>query len=163
MKSAILIVGVTFLVGIVVGVLGFVSAKRQTLEVRELFTSFTYFLEDHEGRFPASEDELRKAAFVEVQPDGAILLINREGDRFQRAATGYPLRKLERFKIPWGVDLSKLTIEPDGITRAADRQEVLIIGQGASIDILRQFTRDLIKVAEVIRGAGEVAKTANDE
>lgn len=159
MKGAFIVIGITFVVGLVIGVLGFVSAKRQTLEVRELFTAFTYFLEDNQARFPANEQELRTAAFVTVQPDGALLLENRENDRFRRSAAGYPLNDLERFNIPWGVDLATLTIDREGITRNTDGREVLIIGQGTSIDILRRFTRDLLMVAEEIRAEAEPAAT----
>ena len=157
MKSAFIVIGITFVVGIAVGVLGFISAKRQTLEVRELFTAFTYFLEDNQGRFPASEAELKAAQFVQEQPDGTLLLVNRPDDRFRRGVAGYPLKALERFHIPWGVDLASLTIDREGITRDPDGEEVLIISQGASIDILRRFTRDLQTVAEEIRGDGEAA------
>lgn len=157
MKSALIVVGIAFTAGIVIGVFGFMSAKQKTLEVRELFTAFTYFLEDHAGRFPASEAELRGAPFVNEQPDGSLLLTHRENDRFGRDSLGYPLGRLDRFKIPWGVDLAALTIDREGITRDEQGKEVLIISQGTSIDMLRRFTRDLLKVSEEIR------KEANEE
>jgi len=161
MKGAFIVIGITFVVGIAIGVFGFISAKRQTLEVRELFTAFTYFLEDNDARFPAGEAQLRAAAFVQEQPDGSLLLVNRPDDRFRRGAAGYPLKQLERFHIPWGVDLASLTIDPLGITRDPDGQEVLIISRGASIDILRRFTRDLLKVAEEIRAKASGATEPN--
>lgn len=147
MKSGLIVVGVTLVVGTVVGLLAAQRVNQRVVAVEDLFTALAYFAETHDGRLPLSAEELADSAFVERRPDGTLVVLPRPESATGRQPYGAALRDLRQYEIAWGVDLHTLTIDETGVARGPEGAAVLIVGSGAYPDGLAQFTRDLIRYA----------------
>lgn len=145
-RSGLLVVGVTLLVGAAIGLVSFIRYKHSVHTIEDLFTALVYFLEDHEGRFPASADELLQSDFVKKEGDGNFRVEPRSTSRFRPTTYGQRI-ELDRMGVRWGVDLSRLSFEKlTGIIRDEDAHDALLLGEVASIPVRRRFTFDLLAV-----------------
>lgn len=145
-RSGLLVVGVTLVIGVVIGLVSFVRYKHSVQTIEDLFTALVYFLEDHEGRFPATADELLKSKIVRQEADGQIRVEPRSSSRFRPQAYGQPF-DLRRLDVRWGTDLSQLSFEKQaGIVRDENGHDTLLLGEVASIPGRRRFTFDLLVV-----------------
>lgn len=151
MRGGLLVVAIVALIGVVIGALSVAHTSRRVDVVQDLFTGLVYYLDDHDGRLPPSKDAFLDAPFVEPLPDGGCRILNREDDRFGREAVGVAVDDLDRYEIPWGVNLQTLTVDKEGAVRNPDGEEVLLIKGGPPLDAVRRFSRDLLRVAKEIR------------
>jgi hypothetical protein len=153
-RSGLLVVGLALAVGTAIGLFSFVRYKHSVQTIEDLFTALVYFLEDHDGRFPASAEEFLKSEFVQKQPDGKISVQPRPTSRFRPHAYGVPMR-LDDMGVPWGIRLEELKFEKldrDGILRDSRGYDTFLIGEIASTHVRRRFTFDLLTVHCELRG-----------
>ena len=153
MKGGIAVVVVALLIGIGFGVYQVRATLTTINEVQDLFSGLVYYLEDHHGAMPESAEAFQAADFVERTPDGATRVATRAGDPFHRQAIGAEIADLSIYRVAWGADLTTLSIDRDGALRDAEGREVRLLGAGANVDTLRQFSRDLLKISREIRAA----------
>lgn len=152
-RGGLVVVGITLVVGLIVGVVSFARYKHSVETIEDLFTGLVYFLEDHAGRFPASADEFLKSDFVKSDADGRIRISGRPASPYRPHAYGVPI-DLARMHVTWGVDLSALRLEKVlWIIRDPSDHDTMLIGDVSSIQTRRKFTLDLIRVHCAIAGA----------
>ena len=156
-RAGFTVVGITLLVGICLGIVSFVRYKQSVQSIEDLFTALACFLSENNGRFPASSEELLKSDFVQRNADGSFQLMPdaaRERLRKPRPVYSARISSLDRFQIPWGIDLGTLAWEVDvGIMRDEKGHEALIIGDVSSVQARRQFTYELLQYRADLLGA----------
>lgn len=161
MKSGLTLVVVLIVIGVVAGVYQVAATGERMRELQDLFAGFVWYLEAHEGEFPASAEAFVAAPFVEETPAGLVIRPrDAEGDRLR--TTGRPIGNLADYRVNWGVALAALTLDDEGVPRDADGRETLALRQGASKRVLEQFTRDLMWAAEDIRAASDAPPDGAD-
>ncbi len=151
-RGGLLVVSLALIAGAVIGAVSFVSYKQSVHAIDDLFTAFVYFMDDHDGRFPASEQELIETGMLRHEPDGALHFDKshaRPDHPIRPQISGARVASLQRFAIPWGIDFARLSHEviPNDalIVRDANGYEVLAIGEVASVQVRRRFTWDLLR------------------
>ena len=96
MKSGLTVVAVLLLIS---GVVAFWLSRRygpELTQTQDVITGLIYFMEDHDARFPASEDEFRAAPFIEQTADG-LRVLPKSGTKFRRETHGILIRDLKPF------------------------------------------------------------------
>lgn len=152
MRNAVIVICLCLVAGVVLALVGVERYKESVANVEDVFTGLTYFLEDHQGRFPVSEAEFRQCAFLETLSSGAIRIRPRPESRFRKHTYARPIRKLADFEIRWGVDLSMLRWNAaEELAEDEKGSEVLVIGPVSTIPARRAFTHDLMRIVKQIR------------
>jgi len=130
--------------------------KPELSATQDVIAALVYFMEEHGGRFPASEAELRACSFVEAQPDGALRILPRAGTYFSRPPHGIPLADLTPFEIAWGVDLAACRVDERGLLRDANGAEVRLVRWPSSPSSWKVYSLQLYAAqVEIRRLAGE--------
>lgn len=115
----------------------------------DMFAALMYYLEAHEGEFPASPDDL--LSLESVAYDGKVWRVRRCPDSGFDHLIGqvyeWPIRDIGRYRIRWGSDMAKLQLGADGVLREGNGNEVLLLTGGsfhpAYIERDRQWSRVL--------------------
>lgn len=152
MKSGLAVVAALLLIS---GLIAFWLSRRYAPELtqtQDVVTALIYFLEDHEARFPATEDEFRASAFIEKTPDG-IRVLPKPNTKFRRETHGIVIRDLAPFQIAWGADLTSIQIDDRGKPRWPDGTEASLVRWPSSPPSSKAYTLMLLTFAEQIRGA----------
>jgi hypothetical protein len=162
MKSGLAVVALLLLISVVIA---FGLSRRygpELTQTQDLVTGLIYFLEDHDARFPATEDEFRASAFIEKTPDG-IRVLPKPGTRFRRETHGILIRDLKPFQIAWGAELTKITVDNRGKPRWPSGDEAALVSWPSSPPSSKAYTLMLLTVAEQLRGApfGNPSATSN--
>jgi len=130
--------------------------ERELAEITDLRAGLTWFIEQHEGRFPNSEHEFVASPVVEQLAEGAIRISCQTRDPYLPWARGYAISDIEKYRVRWGSDLSCLSAESGGVAKDPAGNEVRLIEWGRRVDISRHYTRHLIDVARQASKVGGV-------
>ncbi|MDX2200179.1 MAG: hypothetical protein SF069_14555 [Phycisphaerae bacterium] len=152
-RTGLLVVALTMIAGMAIGAVSFVQYKHSVHTIEDLFTAIVYFMDDHGGRFPASQEELVQSGLLRILPDGGMQFDttrSRSGHPIRPHLVGAKVASLERFAVPWGLDLGALCYEviPHDaliVRDPANGHEVLALGEVASVQSRRRFTWDLLR------------------
>jgi len=139
---------------VVSGVIGWRLAARYRQDwaaTQDLVLGLIYFLEEHNGRFPDSEQEFRASSVIETLGDGAIRVLPRAGTRYGDRPHGIPIRDLSPFRIAWGTDLAALRVDENGAVRDAAGRKVELIRWPSSPPSAKGYTLFLLGVSREIR------------
>ena len=150
MKSGLAMVAALLLIS---GVAAYWLSRRygpELTETQDLITGLIYFMEDHDARFPASEDDFRASPFIERTSDG-IRVLPKSGTKYRRETHGILIRDLTPFKVAWGADLTSITIDDRGKARWPDGSEAALVTWPSSPPSGRAYTQMLCKIAEEMR------------
>ncbi|MGE3180744.1 MAG: hypothetical protein AB7N71_03880 [Phycisphaerae bacterium] len=150
-RTGILIVLVTLAVGCGLGFFSYYRYRHSVQTMEDLFTAFVYFLEETDGRFPASASDLFNVGiahgFIEKLPDDGFRVHPRRENQFRPHAYSVEIRNLDKLGVAWGSDLGAMSYEePLSIVRDKDGNDALLIGDITSIKGRRWFTYDLLRV-----------------
>ncbi|HMQ15579.1 MAG TPA: hypothetical protein PKC49_06355 [Phycisphaerae bacterium] len=151
MKSGFIVVSLLLAVSVLMafGLRG--RYKKELLETQDLTIGLLYFLEEHEGRFPASEQEFLASSFVEHEADGVFRIRGRADSRYRRHTHGYPIRGIERFAIAWGADLRDLREDHYGNVLDAAGRKVVLVTWPSSPPSGKEYARMLVAASRAIR------------
>lgn len=119
---------------------------------QDLVTGLIYFLEENQGRFPASEEEFRAATFVEKTPDG-IRIRPKPNTRFRAETHGVVIGDLKPYEIAWGTDLSKAQVDDRGRVRNEMGDEIKLVTWPSSPPSGRSYSWVLLDVYEQVTQA----------
>jgi|GEM_PF-5911943 len=125
--------------------------KTGLTPTQDLVVGLMYFMEDHAGRFPASEDEFLAQPFVEHLPDGTFKIVPKATTAYTHVTHEYPIRNLSRYRILWGADLESLTVDDRSVVRNAAGERVELIRWPDSPKSGNAYTLMLLAEAEKIR------------
>ncbi|MFN0136170.1 MAG: hypothetical protein ACKVS9_08655 [Phycisphaerae bacterium] len=127
MRNGLIVFSLCILGSIGLSVMLFLTYKRETPATQDLITGLLYFMEQHDGRFPASEAEFRACSFVEPLPSGGVRIKPVTDSQFRRQTHGVEIADLKPFQIAWGADLAALSFNEYGKARDADNNPVALI------------------------------------
>jgi hypothetical protein len=151
MKTGLAVVAALLLISGVIGYGLFRRYKPELTQTQDLVTGLIYFMEDHTGRFPASENEFRASPFIESTADG-IRVLPKPGTKFRAETHGIVIRDLAPFKIAWGADFDRIQIDDRGKPRWPDGSEATLVVWPSSPPSAKTYAIMLLTVAEQIRG-----------
>ncbi len=134
--------------------------KPELAQTQDVVTALIYFLEAHDGRFPASEAELRACSFVENLPGGGLRVRAPESTRYRRDPYGIPIASLEPFRIAWGTQFESLTLDEYGKARNADGRKVELVCWPSSPPSGKGYTWILLDVAQECRARAAASAPA---
>lgn len=151
MRTGLIVVGVCFLLSI--GIAWRLKSRYgpEWAATQDVFLGLAYFMEAHDGRMPASEEEFRLSGFVETQPDGSIRIKPPQTSRFSTTLRGIPIASLEPFKIRWGTDIGSLTIDDYGRAYDPNKNKVELLCWPSSPPSGKTYTMLLIDVWRQIK------------
>lgn len=152
MKSGLTVVAMLLLISAVVA---FWLSRRygpELTQTQDLITGLIYFMEDHDARFPASEEEFRASPFIEQTADG-IRVLPKSGTNFRRETHGILIRDLKPFAVAWGADLSTITVDDRGKPRWPDGSEAALVVWPSSPPSKKAYAAMLLDIARQIRAA----------
>lgn len=158
MKSGFYVVGLALLLGVTLGLVVYREYRQSAGAINDLFVGLAYYIEENDGRFPSSAEAFLAAPFVEGTID-ELRILPRETSLLPRKPSGTPIRKLDAYQLPWGVDMTGLRFDPERIVRNAKGHEVLLLGEGTSIPGRRWFSQDLLRFWQDATGATTTAPT----
>jgi hypothetical protein len=150
MKSGFIVVGILLAISVIVAVGLRNRYKSELLAVQDLTTGLLYFMEEHEGRFPASQAEFVASGFVEQAADGAIVIRGRPESSY-RQAYGYPIRDLPRFAVAWGTVMEGLTENERGRVVDSSGKLVELVKWPSSPPSGKEYSRMLLAASRAIR------------
>lgn len=151
MKTGLAVV--VFLI-VVSGLVAWGLARKYGPELtrtQDLVTGLIYFLEENQGRFPASESEFLASSFIEKLPDG-FRIRPRPSTRFRGETHGVMITDLKPFEIAWGTDLSRVKVDDRGRVRNEKGDEIKLISWPSSPPSGRSYSWVLLDVYEQITG-----------
>lgn len=123
------------------------KCERELAEITDLRAGLTWFIEQHEGRFPSSRQEFLASPVVEQLAGGTVRISCQTRDACLPFARGYAISDVEQYRVRWGCNLSCLSVDSDGVARGPAGNEVRLIEWGRRVDMRRHYTRHLIDVA----------------
>lgn len=132
MRSGLIVVGVCLFISATLAVVLRGRYKQDLVATQDLVTGLIYFMEQQQGRFPASQEEFLAADFIEPLADGAIRVRPNPETRFRRETHGIPIYDLAPFKICWGADMANVQMDERGVARFADQTEARLISWPSS-------------------------------
>jgi len=157
MRSAAVVIAGCLLLAGVFALRQYHSFKTDLVATQDLVLGLLYFMEQHQGRFPASEEEFLASPFVDRASDGAIVIRAPQQTRYRRRTHGYPIRDLAPFRVRWGTDLSALRLDPRGVALDPDGKAVELVGWPGSPKSGRVYTRLLMIESQRLRGAAAMS------
>lgn len=151
MKSGLIVFGVCVGLAAVLGVTFYLNIREGLAQTQDIVTGLIYFMEEHAGRFPASEEEFLASSFVERLPGGAIRIHSPQGTRFRKATNGVTISGLQQFQIAWGTDLTALTLSEYGKAERPDGNTVELVSWKDSPPSGKGYTLVLLSAAQQCR------------
>lgn len=146
MKNGSIVIAGCLLLSVVLGAVLY-SRYRTTLPaVQDVVTGLIYFIEEHEGRFPASQEEFLSAGIFEKGADGAWRIVPRPNSHYQHNPHRAPIASFEPFKIAWGADLSTWTVAERGVVHDGSGEGVLPVTWPSSPKSGEGYARILLRV-----------------
>lgn len=117
----------------------------------DLYAALVYFAEDHGGRLPESEAELRGCDFVKVCADGAWIVTRKNGSECWLEVHEWPIHDVPGFQVAWGADIQSLQPTEYGGVASAAGEEVFLLRAGGNhrlwIARSRRLTRSLYDIS----------------
>lgn len=132
MRGAFFVIGICLVVSVFLAWQVKRSMQTDLVGAQDLVLGLIYFMEQHDGRFPASQEEFVSSSVVRVDEAGAYHIVPPAETRYSRTVHDYPLTDLARFEIQWGADLDTLTINDRGKVLDANGREVKLLEWPAS-------------------------------
>lgn len=125
--------------------------RGELVEVQDLLTGLLYFMEDHGGRFPTSQEEFLSSRAVESQAGGGIRIIPRGDSRYRQTTHGAVIGDLASFKVAWGIDLTTLSVNERGRVVDPDGREVTLMVWPSSPPSSREYAKVLLAAHAALR------------
>ncbi|MBI5863668.1 MAG: hypothetical protein HZB38_03995 [Planctomycetes bacterium] len=122
-------------------------------QTQDLVTGLIYFLEQHAGRFPATEQEFTSSAFIEKTGDGGIRVLPQPNTRYRPKTYGIVIRDLARFKVAWGADLTQIHVDERGIGRLPDGREITLVCWPSSPPSAKEYVWLLLDIHKQTQAA----------
>lgn len=126
MKSGLIVFGLCVLGSIGLSVWLASIYGREMPPTQDLITGLLYFMEQHEGRFPASEKEFVESSFVEKVP-GGIRILPQPNSMFRRETHGVIIGDLKPFQVAWGADFEKIRFNEYGKPKDMDGEPLTLV------------------------------------
>lgn len=152
-RNAFIVFGICLAISAVIGIVLFRQYRGDLPATQDLVTGLIYFVESNGGRFPASEDEFRSAAFVEHVSGGGFRILPRGDSAYRRTTHGYVFHDLAPFEIRWGADLTLMALDDRGRVRDGAGNEVSLVRWPSSPHSGRIYSPLLLEVSRRVRGA----------
>lgn len=148
-RGAFLVVALLFVLS---GLIAWQLRGRYSPELagnQDLMIALMYFMEDHDGRLPASEAEFRGQSYVEGLDNGAVRIhVKPEYEDRYRRPSGVRIADLGSYAIAWGRAMDDLVLDDYGNTRGADKEKVELIRWAASPPSGKTNTQILLRVRD---------------
>lgn len=157
MRSGIVVVTVCLLISTALAVFLSLRYKNDLAATQDVVTALIYFMESHDGRFPASPEEFLESSFIERSSDGAFRVNPLANTRFRRETHGIPIRDLAPFQIGWGADVDNIVIDERGLARFADEREARLVSWPSSGSSWKTYAIVLYGVNREIRSAAQTS------
>lgn len=151
MKSGLAVVAALLLISGVIAYGLYRRYKPELAQTQDIVTGLIYFMEDHAGQFPASENEFRASTFVEKTTDG-FRVLPKPGTKFRTETHGIVIHDVTPFRVAWGADLTTIQIDDRGKPRWPDGKEAALVIWPSSPPSSKTYTLMLLTIAEQIRG-----------
>lgn len=151
MKSGLIVFGTCICLAVILGVVFYLNIREGLAATQDVVTGLIYFMEQHEGRFPVSEEEFLASDFVERLPGGAIRIRSPRQTKFRSATNGVTIGSLQPFEIKWGTDLATLKLTEYGKAETSDGKTVELVSWKDSPPSGKGYTLLLLGAAERCR------------
>lgn len=149
MRNGLIVFSLCILGSIGLSIMLFLTYKRETPATQDVVTGLLYFMEQHDGRFPASEQEFRACSFVESLPGGGVRIKPVADSRFVRREThGVEIPDLKPFQIAWGTNLDAIQFNEYGNPKDADNNPVSLVTFPTVRSSGRNYTFILLGIRE---------------
>ena len=150
-----------FLLGILLTVLGayvvFVESdrryRRDMFSSDDVFALLVLYMEVHQGRFPPSEEALRKSEFVDILPEGGLQVRRPANSQYVSKVYSRPIKDLTIFGIHWGVDIADLSEQVGKVVATQTGDEILLMSSPLGVQSSRSYSVALLQTAKTIKEA----------
>ena len=122
------------------------SYQRRVAATSDVFSALVLFLELHDGRFPASEEEFVRDSFERKGPHSELVVRDPGHSLNVGKVYGTPFNDLKAFEIRYGTPLADLDGTGSTVVSRQTGEDILLIklpeGEAAS----RKYTKALFEV-----------------
>lgn len=162
MRNGLLVVFGLLAASTAIALLLYARYRHDLTATQDVVMGLIYFMEQHEGRLPASEAEFRAADYVEALPDGGIRIHAPSKTRFRRQTHGFPVADLAPFAIRWGTDLGSLEVNKRGQALDAEGRVIEVARWPSSPNSGKGYTIVLIAARNEIVSASAAEESRDD-